>query len=218
MTSGATLVRPTLPRAVVDTGVIAVLRAPTPEDYLPVCRVLVDAGVTAIELTLTTPGTIAALPALRSAIPEAAFGIGTVTTVEEVEAAHAAGAELLVTPVSRPEVVAAAVERGMPIVPGGLTPTELHGSWVGAASAVKLFPAAAVGPGYLRQLAGPFPDLAVIPSGGVGIEDISAWISAGAVAVSLGGPLVGDAFRGGDLAALAARAARSLAAVAGARA
>jgi 2-dehydro-3-deoxyphosphogluconate aldolase/(4S)-4-hydroxy-2-oxoglutarate aldolase len=71
---------------------------------------------------------------------------------------------------------------------------------------VKLFPASIVGPGYIGQLRGPFPDLPVIPSGGVSIQDAPKWIRAGALAVSLGGPLLGDAFKGGDLAALTERA------------
>ena len=81
----------------------------------------------------------------------------------------------------------------------------------------QIFPASTVGPGYIAQLRGPFPDLQVIPSGGVGIEDAAAWISAGALAVSLGGPLLGDAFHGGDLGALRSRAARVTALVAEAR-
>jgi 2-dehydro-3-deoxyphosphogluconate aldolase / (4S)-4-hydroxy-2-oxoglutarate aldolase len=94
------------------------------------------------------------------------------------------------------------------VFPGGLTPTELLGGWRAGATAVKVFPASTVGPGYISQLRGPFPEIQVIPSGGVGIEDAAAWISAGALAVSLGGPLLGDAFHGGGLAALTARAAR----------
>ena len=73
---------------------------------------------------------------------------------------------------------------------------------------MKVFPASVVGPGYISQLRGPFPDISVIPSGGVAIEDTAAWITAGAVAVSLGGPLLGDAFHGGDLSALVGRAKR----------
>jgi 2-dehydro-3-deoxyphosphogluconate aldolase/(4S)-4-hydroxy-2-oxoglutarate aldolase len=83
----------------------------------------------------------------------------------------------------------------------------MHTAWSLGATAVKLFPASVVGPGYIGQLRGPFPDLPVIPSGGVSIQDAPTWIRAGALAVSLGGPLLGDAFKGGDLAALTERAA-----------
>ncbi|MDF2667237.1 MAG: 2-dehydro-3-deoxyphosphogluconate aldolase, partial [Microbacterium sp.] len=97
---------------------------------------------------------------------------------------------------------------GMPIVPGGLTPTELFASWSAGASAVKVFPAGQVGPGYLKDLRGPFPAIAVVPSGGVDADSAAAWLAAGAVAVSVGGPLLGDAFRGGDLGELRERAER----------
>ncbi|RII95574.1 2-dehydro-3-deoxyphosphogluconate aldolase [Clavibacter michiganensis] len=209
--------RPTLPAAVLESGVIAVLRAPAASEYLAVCRTLVAAGVVGLELTLTTPGTFGVLPELRVALPGAVIGVGTVTRVEEVEQALAAGASFIVTPVTQGAVIDAAVRAGVAVVPGGMTPTELHEGWTQGAAAVKVFPASAVGSGYLAQLAGPFPELRAMPSGGVALDDIGAWIAAGAVAVSLGGPLLGDAFAGGDLAALAARAERALHAVAAAR-
>ena len=105
------------------------------------------------------------------------------------------------------DIVRTAVQRGIPVFPGGLTPTELFSGWRAGATAVKVFPASTVGPGYLAQLRGPFPEIQVIPSGGVAIEDAAAWISAGALAVSLGGPLLGDAFKGGNLGRLSTRAA-----------
>ena len=115
-------------------------------------------------------------------------------------------------------VVRAAAERDIPVFPGGLTPTELFAGWRAGATAVKIFPASTVGPGYIAQLRGPFPDLAVVPSGGVEIEDAPGWIRAGALAVSLGGPLIGDAFKGGDLSELTRRAGRVSRLVAEARA
>jgi 2-dehydro-3-deoxyphosphogluconate aldolase / (4S)-4-hydroxy-2-oxoglutarate aldolase len=90
----------------------------------------------------------------------------------------------------------------VPIVPGGLTPTELFASWSAGAAAVKIFPANQVGPGYLKDLRGPFPGIAAVPSGGVDLLGAKAWLEAGAAAVSVGGPLLGDALRGGDLDAL----------------
>jgi 2-dehydro-3-deoxyphosphogluconate aldolase/(4S)-4-hydroxy-2-oxoglutarate aldolase len=102
--------------------------------------------------------------------------------------------------------VSLCVEREIPVYPGGLTPTELLAGWNAGATAVKLFPASTVGPGYIGQLRGPFPDIAVIPSGGIGIADVPGWIEAGALAVSLGGPLLQDAFAGGSPAGLVQRA------------
>jgi 2-dehydro-3-deoxyphosphogluconate aldolase/(4S)-4-hydroxy-2-oxoglutarate aldolase len=192
-----------------DNPVIAVLRARHAREYRPVIAALVTGGVRLIELTLSTEAVFDELGGLRDEFgSDASIGVGTVTTREQAQSSLDGGAEFVVTPTTELEVVAVAVDAGVPVFPGGLTPTELYRSWSAGASAVKLFPASAVGPGYIGQLLGPFPDLRVIPSGGVGIEDAAEWINAGAVAVSLGGPLVGDAFTGGDIGALTERARR----------
>ena len=130
------------------------------------------------------------------------IGVGTVVDGEQLDAAVRAGAHYLVTPIADPDLVTAATRAGVPIVPGGLTPTELFGAWRAGAAAVKIFPANVVGPGYLKDLRGPFPGIAAVPSGGVDLAGAAAWLAAGAAAVSVGGPLLGDALRGGDLAAL----------------
>lgn len=190
------------------TRVVAVLRAVHASEYRPVIQALVDGGVLSIELTLSTAGVIDELPRLRTEFGRSVeIGVGTVTTPGQAHAAMDCGADYLVTPITDPDIIEAAVKRGIPIFPGGLTPTELHRGWALGSTAVKLFPAATVGPSYIAQLRGPFPEIEVVPSGGVAIEDASAWIHAGALAVSLGGPLIGDAFAGGSLAALTKRAA-----------
>ena len=99
-------------------------------------------------------------------------------------------------------VVRLAVERQVAVFPGGLTPTELAAGWEAGATAVKIFPAETVSAGYLKHLRGPFPDLEAIPSGGVDLDATREWLDAGALAVSIGGPLLGDALKGGDLDAL----------------
>lgn len=187
--------------------VIAVLRASDPAAYDGVVDVLIEQGVRSIELTLTTPGTIRYLPSLIARVGgDAEVGIGTVTTADQARQAIAAGAHYLVTPVTLRDVIEVAVAAGIPIYPGGLTPTELYAGWREGATAVKIFPAETVGAQYGAHLRGPFPDMEFIPSGGVTLEDIPRWLQAGALAVSLGGPLVGDALRGGSLDALAQRA------------
>ncbi len=189
--------------------VIAVLRARHASEYAPVIASLAEGGVRSIELTLSTAGVFEELPSLvRSFGTDIEIGVGTVTCYAEAEAALDAGARFLVTPVMHTEVVRFCTSHGVPVFPGGLTPTELLAGWRAGATAVKVFPASTVGPGYVSQLRGPFPDIQVVPSGGVDIEDAPAWIQAGALAVSLGGPLLGDALKGGDLAALTERARR----------
>jgi 2-dehydro-3-deoxyphosphogluconate aldolase/(4S)-4-hydroxy-2-oxoglutarate aldolase len=192
-----------------DTGTVAVMRAPHATAYAPVVEALVRGGVFSIELTLSTPGVFAELPRLQRRFGDTAeFGVGTVTTVDEAVRAIEAGATYLVTPVTDTAIIAVAVQRGVAIYPGGLTPTELFKGWAAGATAVKVFPASVVGPGYVSMLRGPFPGIQVIPSGGVDIDEAAAWMKAGALAVSLGGPLLGDAFKGGDLRRLTERATR----------
>ena len=191
------------------TRVVAVLRAAHAREYAPVIEALARGGVCSIELTLSTAGVFEELPVLLERFGAAVeIGVGTVTSVPEAEEALDRGAAFVVTPTIDPAVVTACTRRAVPVYPGGLTPTELHTGWRAGATAVKVFPASLVGPGYVAQLRGPFPDLQIVPSGGVGIEDVPAWLEAGALAVSLGGPLLGDAFAGGDLEALTARARR----------
>lgn len=203
-----------LPSRTVSSRLVVVARASAASDYAPVLAALADAGVQSVELTLTTPGTFDVFAQLRASF-DGDLGIGTVTTLDQLERAIAVGADYVVTPITSTALVERAVAAGMPIVPGGLTPTELFASWSAGASAVKVFPAGQVGPGYLKDLRGPFPDIAVVPSGGVDADSAAAWLAAGAVAVSVGGPLLGDAFHGGDLGALRERAARFVAVCAG---
>lgn len=200
------------------TAVIAVLRAGSVAHLPPVCDVLVEEGIRSLEFTLTTPGLLAALPDLHARYGAVAdVGVGTVTTLEQAGAALAAEADYLVTPTMNRPVIALAVAAGTPVFPGGLTPTEVHAGWLAGATAVKIFPAQAVGPGYLKHLRGPFPELVTVPSGGVDLGSVPAWLAAGAVAVSLGGPLLGDALDGGDLAALRERCRETVRVVQAAR-
>jgi 2-dehydro-3-deoxyphosphogluconate aldolase/(4S)-4-hydroxy-2-oxoglutarate aldolase len=198
-----TIRRPPLSDRLSSSKVIAVMRAPHASALTPVCDVLVEEGILGLELTLTTPGLFNALPELVARYRNIAdVGVGTVLTEAEAQRALESGAQYLVTPTINLAVVRLAIEREIAVFPGGLTPTELAAGWNSGATAVKIFPAETVGAGYLKHLRGPFPDLEGIPSGGVDLEATREWLQAGAVAVSIGGPLLGDALKGGDLAAL----------------
>jgi len=204
--------------ALTGPGILAVLRAEHIDDCRPAIATLADAGVTAIELTMTTPGVLEHLETIVDEVPPGVtIGLGTVVDAATVAAAGAAGGRFIVTPAVAPDVIAAAAEHHLEVYPGGLTPTELIDSWGRGVSAVKLFPAATVGPDYIRHLHGPYPDLAVIPSGGVDISAVGDWSRAGALAVSLGGPLLGDSLKGGSQTALRDRTLRVVDAVAAAR-
>jgi 2-dehydro-3-deoxyphosphogluconate aldolase/(4S)-4-hydroxy-2-oxoglutarate aldolase len=167
---------------------------------------LVEEDILSLEFTLTTPGLLDRLPELVSRYISAAdVGVGTILTASDTERAIDSGTQYLVTPTMNMAVIDVAVRRGVAIYPGGLTPTELWSGWEAGAAAVKIFPAQTVGAGYLKHLQGPFPELLAVPSGGVDLKATSDWLRAGAVAVSLGGPLLGDALVGGDLDALRSR-------------
>ena len=194
---------------------VAILRAAGAGRFLEVGRVLYSAGVRAIEVTLTSEGALEAFARLREELAgDALLGVGTVRSAADAERAVDAGATYLVAPDFRPEMVAFAVERGIPVVPGALTPTEVAAAWAAGATAVKVFPVSAVGgPAYLKAVRAPLPEVPLVPTGGVGIDDIGAYLAAGAVAVGIGSPLLGDAGDpGGDLAGLAERARRAVAA------
>jgi 2-dehydro-3-deoxyphosphogluconate aldolase / (4S)-4-hydroxy-2-oxoglutarate aldolase len=198
--------RPPLSERLMSSKVIAVLRASHVSALTPVCDVLAEEGILSLELTLTTPGLLDALPELINRYANAAdVGVGTIITESQAQRALDHGAQYLVTPTMNLPVVKLAVQHQIAVFPGGLTPTELAAGWDAGATAVKIFPAETVGAGYLKHLRGPFPDLEGIPSGGVDLDAARKWLDAGAAAVSIGGPLLGDALKGGDLSALRER-------------
>ena len=204
-----TPLRPDLPERTAAARLIVVLRGERADQYAPVLETLAGAGIRSVELTLSTPGTLEELPALLERCGNRMdIGVGTVTDPTDLRTAAERGAHYIVTPITRADLLEAAAEAAIPIVPGGLTPSELHAGWSAGAAAVKVFPASTVGPGYINDLRGPFPGIRVIPSGGVDLEAAAAWLQTGAEAISVGGPLVGDALRGGSLEALAERAAQ----------
>jgi 2-dehydro-3-deoxyphosphogluconate aldolase / (4S)-4-hydroxy-2-oxoglutarate aldolase len=199
--------------------VVAILRAANADRFLDVGRVLYEAGLRAIEVTLTSAGALEAFARLRAELPpDALLGVGTVRSTTGAGAAVAAGASYLIAPDFRPDVVAWAVEHEVPVVPGALTPSEIAAAWAAGATAVKVFPVSAVGgPAYLRAVRAPLPEVPMVPTGGVGLDDIPAYLAAGAAAVGIGSPLLGDAGDpGGDLVALRDRAGQAVAATTGA--
>jgi 2-dehydro-3-deoxyphosphogluconate aldolase / (4S)-4-hydroxy-2-oxoglutarate aldolase len=195
--------RPPLGNRLTTSKVIAVLRASHISALSPVCDVLVEEGILSLELTLTTPGLLDALPELVDRYAGSAdVGVGTILTESEAQRALDCGAQYLVTPTINLPVIKLAVESQIAVFPGGLTPTELAAGWDAGATAVKIFPAQTVGAGYLKHLRGPFPELQAVPSGGVDLDASRQWLAAGAAAVSIGGPLLGDALKDGELSAL----------------
>ncbi|MCY0880260.1 MAG: bifunctional 4-hydroxy-2-oxoglutarate aldolase/2-dehydro-3-deoxy-phosphogluconate aldolase [Firmicutes bacterium] len=147
------------------------------------------AGARAIELTTTIPDVWGLLEEVRDTHPDLFLGLGTVRTKEQAERAMARGARFLVTYFVADEVAAAARDSGVPFVLGALTPTEVERAMALGSTVVKIFPASAVGPAFIRELRGPRPEVQCVPTGGIRPEDVGAWLQAGALAVGIGSAL-----------------------------
>ena len=197
--------------ALTDTRVLAILRARTATHLLPAARALAENGITAVEFTLTTEGALDALRTLRRESPELLAGAGTVVEPRDAEAAVDAGAQFLVAPCVRTDTLETARRLGVPMLAGALTPSEVVTAVQHGCELVKLFPSS-LGPGYVKALRDPLPDVELVVTGGVALDAIPAFLDAGAFAVGLGSPLTGDSLVTGDLGGLADRARTALAA------
>jgi len=153
---------------------------------------MIEGGVTVVEVTMTVPGAVDLLKALKKEYgKDLLLGSGTVTTAEQCQATIDAGAEFVVSPSLHPEVIATTKKNGKISCPGALTPTEAITAWNAGADYVKIFPCSAVGGApYLKALAGPFPQLKIIPTGGVTLQTAESFIKAGARALGVGSDLV----------------------------
>ncbi|RBM21617.1 aldolase [Prauserella sp. PE36] len=194
---------------------MAIVRGSDPAACERTAEVLVESGVRLLEVSLTSADAVGVLTRICSKLGGGAhIGAGTVLTAEDATKTRDAGATFAVTP-ALGEGVDAALELGMPVLAGAMTPTEVLAAHRAGAAAVKLFPAGSLGPGYVKALGDPFPGLGLVPVGGVGLADVREYLNAGALAVGVGSPLGGDAPHGGDLDALRERAARFVAAARG---
>jgi 2-dehydro-3-deoxyphosphogluconate aldolase/(4S)-4-hydroxy-2-oxoglutarate aldolase len=174
-----------------DVGVIAVIRADSGEQLVNVCRALSKGGVRACEITMTTPGALAAIAAASQALGEdALIGAGSVLDAATARAAILAGARFIFSPILNVEVIEMAHRYDCVAVPGALTPTEILTAWSAGADVVKVFPANHFGPQYLKDIHGPMPQVKLTPTGGVDLTTSADWIKAGAVAIGVGSSLV----------------------------
>ncbi|MFE2997750.1 bifunctional 4-hydroxy-2-oxoglutarate aldolase/2-dehydro-3-deoxy-phosphogluconate aldolase [Nocardia sp. NPDC059246] len=186
-----------------EIPVIAILRAPAADRFAEVTAALHESGITAVEFTLTSAG---ALEAVRECAGLAhPIGVGTVLTAKDAALAVEAGAAYLITPAVIEEVIVEGRRLGVPVISGAFTPTEIHRAWTAGSSMVKVFPAAVGGPGYIKAVRAPLPDIPLVPTGGIGLGAVRAYLDAGAAALGIGSPLIGDACTGGDLDALRER-------------
>jgi 2-dehydro-3-deoxyphosphogluconate aldolase / (4S)-4-hydroxy-2-oxoglutarate aldolase len=170
--------------------VVGIVRRPK-VDPIRCIENLFEAGIRLVEITMETPGAADVLKSLRSAIPsDALLGAGTVTDLGRLDAALAAGASFIVTPNLNLDVIRVSRGNGVLIVPGAMTPSEIYNAVTAGADFVKVFPANALGPAYFRELRGPFPDIPLIATGGVNLENARDFIRFGADALGVGGALI----------------------------
>ncbi|MEV6379587.1 bifunctional 4-hydroxy-2-oxoglutarate aldolase/2-dehydro-3-deoxy-phosphogluconate aldolase [Streptomyces sp. NPDC051773] len=190
---------------------LAIVRGNDPVAALRTVHTLVEEGIAAVEISLTTTDALAVIRQARAELgPDALLGAGTVRSAADAALAVDAGASYLVTPA----LVDGLAPYNVPVLMGALTPSEIEAALARGADAIKLFPGSLGGPGYLRALRDPFPEVPFVPVGGVDAQAARDYLARGALAVGVGSPLVGDAADGGDLDRLRARAAefRSVAA------
>jgi 2-dehydro-3-deoxyphosphogluconate aldolase/(4S)-4-hydroxy-2-oxoglutarate aldolase len=194
-----------------STKLIAILRLQQAGGLITTAGALCEGGVKVMEFSLTTPGALTAITVAVEVLPsDVLLGAGTVLDAEMAKAALLAGAEFIVTPTFNPDVVKVCRSHGRAVIAGALTPTEILSAWRAGADLVKVFPASLGGPGYIRAILAPLPDVKLVAVGGVSVENAAQFIAAGAVAVGVGGRLVdSEAVEQGALARVT-RTARSL--------
>ncbi len=209
------LTKPEITRRLLEPGIVAILRADSSEGLVATAEALAAGGITAIEVTMTTPNALKVISEVAVRFPGTILmGVGTVLDPETCRAAILAGAEFVVTPVTKPDVIRLANRYGKPIISGAFTPTEALTAYESGADFIKIFPADQLGPAYVRNLLAPLPMLQIMPTGGVTPEVAAEYLRAGAVGVGAGSTLISKAaLKAGDFAAITRRAAEFVAAV-----
>ena len=182
-----------------------IIRCNRPGLALPIARQLIEGGYGVLEVSLTTPDALTVIQTLAVESPEVRVGAGTVLAPAQVSAVRDAGGGFIVTPALSPSI-AAAIDAGLPVLAGALTPSEIVAALDQGATAVKLFPAELGGVGYFGALRAPFPDVPLIPVGGVTVETGREYLSRGALGLGLGSPLTGGITSEAHLSELAERA------------
>jgi 2-dehydro-3-deoxyphosphogluconate aldolase/(4S)-4-hydroxy-2-oxoglutarate aldolase len=174
-----------------DARLIGIIRMPQYENAGEVAQALAAGGLRLLEFTFSGEGAAQAIANARAVLNDEIYvGAGTVLTPTQVRQAMAAGASFIVTPVVNLQVITACQQRGLPIICGAFTPTEITTALEAGVGLIKLFPARLGGPQYVRDLLAPFPNLRLVPTGGVSPENAASYLQAGAVAVAMGGNLV----------------------------
>lgn len=175
-----------------DKCLVAIVRASSGDDLVRVVEAVAEGGVPCVEVTMTTPGALACIETASKKLAgsDALIGVGTVLDAETCRAAILAGAEYIVTPTLSLPVIQMARRYGKPVFSGAFTPTEILTAWEAGTDFAKVFPCSVVGPEYIKAIKGPLPQVPLVPTGGVEIDNIATFLKAGASALGVGGNLV----------------------------
>lgn len=183
--------REQLVQQIADAGLVAIIRADSSQGLIQTCEALAAGGVRVAEITMTTPGALDAIAAASKALGDRCLiGVGSVLSGDVARQAINVGAQFVVAPTFKAEVVEMAHSMGKPVFPGALTPTEILTAFEAGADVVKVFPANHFGPKYFRDILAPMPHLKLTPTGGVDLNTVADWFAAGAVCLGVGSSLV----------------------------
>ena len=196
--------------SIVNPGIIAIIRSDGPEGLVEAAEALYSAGIKAVEISMTTPGTLKAIENIRAQLPQGCvIGVGTALDGETAVRSIAAGAQFVVSPVNHQGIIEACLRYHVPTVMGAFTPSEALYAQQWGADFIKIFPANTLGPGYMKALLAPLPQLALVPTGGVTVDNCVDYLKAGCKAVAIGSKVVNaELIRAGDFGEITRRASR----------
>lgn len=177
-------------KLILNTGVVAAIRTPNPEQLLQVARAIHKGGICCIEIAMNTPGALRIIEEIAIKLEGVLIGAGTVLDPETARASILAGAQFIVSPILNFKVIEMVNRYGKIAIPGAFTPTEALQAWEAGADIVKIFPAARLGPKYLSDLKAPLPQLRLMPTGGIDEENATDFIRAGADVICVGSALI----------------------------
>jgi 2-dehydro-3-deoxyphosphogluconate aldolase/(4S)-4-hydroxy-2-oxoglutarate aldolase len=184
--------RSEIKQAVIECGVVAIIRVKKPGPLVEVAQALYDGGIAVMEFTLNSPGAIEAIAKTREVLPEVIVGAGTVLTADQCREACEAGAEIIVSPGTVRSVIEVAHEYDRVAIPGAFTPTEIMTAAEWGGDIIKLFPAKSAGVEFVKEIMAPLNDVQLLPTGGVTPENVGKFFKAGVCAVGVGGSLVSE--------------------------
>ena len=176
---------------ILSSKVVAVIRMSNSDDALSVIEAISEGGIKCIEITMTVPNAVSVIDYLKHSIDkDVLIGAGTVLTEVQAREVIKAGVQFVVSPVFDPRMLQIGTEAGVVTIPGAFSPTEIYKAWNSGADIVKIFPASVLGTEFIRGLKGPMPDIRLMPTGGVTIDNAADWIRSGASVVAIGGDLL----------------------------